>query len=56
LKQDRFADAFKRDAVTQADVIRRLKRDLAQATDLSRTRNRSGGLFSGRMGAVIIII
>ena len=34
----------------QADEIRRLKRDLARATDLSRIRRRSGGLCSRRMG------
>jgi transposase len=34
----------------QADEIRRLKRDLARVTDLSRTREQSGRLFSWRMG------
>jgi len=34
----------------QADEIRRLTRDLARATDLSRIRKQSGGLFSRRMG------
>jgi transposase len=34
----------------QADEIRRLKRDLARVTDLSRTRKQSGRLFSRRMG------
>lgn len=34
----------------QADEIRRLKRDLARVTDLSRIRKQSGGLFSRRMG------
>jgi transposase len=34
----------------QADKIRRLKRDLARVTDLSRTRKQSGGLFCRRMG------
>jgi transposase len=35
---------------SQADEIRRLKRDLARVTDLSRTRKQSGRLFSRRMG------
>ena len=34
----------------QADETRRLKRDLARVTDLSRTRKQSGRLFSRRMG------
>jgi len=34
----------------QADEIRRLKRDLARVTDLSRIRKQSGRLFSRRMG------
>jgi transposase len=34
----------------QADDIRRLKRDLARVTDLSRNRKQSSGLFSRRMG------
>lgn len=34
----------------QADEIRRLKRDPARVTDLSRTRKQSGRLFSRRMG------
>jgi transposase len=34
----------------QADEIRRLKRDLARVTDLSRVRKQSGRLFFRRMG------
>ena len=34
----------------EAEEIRRLQRDLARLTDLSRTRKQSGGLFSRRMG------
>jgi transposase len=34
----------------QAEEIRRLRRDLARVTDLSRIRKQSSGLFSRRMG------